>query len=557
LSWYGIVALRQRLAASALALLLALGAVGPAPAVVGLLAGFLPGTAEARAGGGGSSRSSGGYSRPSARTPSFSVPRAAPRAPSTSGGYSRPGTSAPAPRRPSVAEPSANDRAISRQSADDAFRRYQSQEAQRRAPPAAAAPSAPPAAPQSRPGGGGGWRGWGGWGAGGGGRPSWYADRGWTAPAWAYGGRRSFGVWDGLFLWFLFDTLTRPGHADWFHNHQDDPGYRQWRQEAERLAAENADIRQKLDTLDRQLAEKRDQPRDPGYLPADAAPEIALAPEADARTPSTSAPAPGAQGGGVGLPMILIVVAGGAIFLYVMRRRRRAAGANARTPPGGQMNPLRTAANIIRHKLSGEGYTPTTRFRVGMTLTLDPTPFILAQDTTKVPVPHADGGDHLVSVAAVGILDGEGVQLTRLYLDERNFFQLHLDQGGTPDECRYFGRIDEVTPADEAEWAFWLDEREGMIGWPEFQTKDGKVYARVWSPGGGRVPPRVFSETVTTEAGTQTLRRQAMLYAAPTGAAPPAPQSEYILISAVDAGGQAWVDVAAGIDVSPAALSLS
>jgi hypothetical protein len=220
------------------------------------------------------------------------------------------------------------------------------------------------------------------------------------------------------------------------------------------------------------------------------------------------------------------------------------------------MEPLRTAAGIIKHKLSGEGYTPS-RFRVGMTLTLDPTPFILAQGATKVPVPQAGGGDLLVSVAAVGRIDAGGVELTRLYLDERSFFQLHSDAAGTPDECRFFGRIDEVTPADPGEWAFWLDEREGMIGWSEFQTKDGKVYQRAWSPGAGRIAPRSMTETVTTGDGSQTLQRQAMLYALSAGAAPPAPETEYILVSAVDSGGQAWVEIAAGIDVNPAALSLA
>ena len=48
-----------------------------------------------------------------------------------------------------------------------------------------------------------------------------------------------------------------------------------------------------------------------------------------------------------------------------------------------------------------------------------------------------------------------------------------------------------------------------------------------------------------------------MLYAAPTGAAAPAPQTEYVLVAAVEAGGQAWVEVHAGIDVNPAALSLA
>jgi len=116
-----------------------------------------------------------------------------------------------------------------------------------------------------------------------GGRPSrgygygtgWFGDRGWAVPDYAYRTRRSFGLWDGLFLWFLLDNLTRPGYADFFHHHQNDPGYQQWRAEAERLAAENAEIRQQLDTLDRQVAQRQGQPRDPDYLPADTPPEVA------------------------------------------------------------------------------------------------------------------------------------------------------------------------------------------------------------------------------------------------------------------------------------------
>jgi hypothetical protein len=48
-----------------------------------------------------------------------------------------------------------------------------------------------------------------------------------------------------------------------------------------------------------------------------------------------------------------------------------------------------------------------------------------------------------------------------------------------------------------------------------------------------------------------------MLYAASTGAASPAPGTEYILVSVVEEAGQAWVEIAAGIDVSPGLLDLS
>jgi hypothetical protein len=48
-----------------------------------------------------------------------------------------------------------------------------------------------------------------------------------------------------------------------------------------------------------------------------------------------------------------------------------------------------------------------------------------------------------------------------------------------------------------------------------------------------------------------------MLYAAPTGAAAPAPATEYILVAAVEAEGRAWVEIRAGIDINPATLSLA
>ena len=69
--------------------------------------------------------------------------------------------------------------------------------------------------------------------------------------------------------------------------------------------------------------------------------------------------------------------------------------------------------------------------------------------------------------------------------------------------------------------------------------------------------PRPLEETIESVGGTRTVRSQGMLYAAPTGAAEPAPPTEYILVSAVEAESQAWVEVSAGIDVNPATLSLA
>lgn len=68
--------------------------------------------------------------------------------------------------------------------------------------------------------------------------------------------------------------------------------------------------------------------------------------------------------------------------------------------------------------------------------------------------------------------------------------------------------------------------------------------------------PVQFEESVQTLGGVARRRMRAMLYAAPTHGEPPRPQTEYILVAAVETDGQAWVEIWAGIDINPAALSL-
>jgi hypothetical protein len=95
-----------------------------------------------------------------------------------------------------------------------------------------------------------------------------------------------------------------------------------------------------------------------------------------------------------------------------------------------------------------------------------------------------------------------------------------------------------------------------MIGWPQFQTKDGKTYGRVWAPGDGRIRPYQQTETIQDLQGTSQRKLLSMLYGVRTGAGPPAPDTEYILVVAVDDNGKAWIEVHAGIDINPATLSL-
>lgn len=336
---------------------------------------------------------------------------------------------------------------------------------------------------------------------------------GWGGGAPGFGGSGPrFGAWDAVLAWSLLNSLSRPGTAAYFQDNRNTPAYEQWRTEVDRAAARDPAVAQKLAELDTLMAQSKAQPE------------------------SSRAEPPDSPGAGV---MFIVVFLGtaGLVGLWWLRRRATVVSGAApmAAPPG----------------LTGSA---ASRFRVGMTIPVDPAPFLLAAGTTKVKPPEAGG---MISVEALGLVGDGAVSLHRLYLPRRAaFFLLHLGPDGSPDECRYFSLLDQITPSSREEWGFWLDPVQGMIGWPQFQTKDGKLYDRVWASGSGRMPPRQQVETVQDLGGMTQRKIQAMLYGAATGAAPPAPGIEYVLVCAIEQGDEAWVEVHAGIDINPAALTL-
>ncbi len=441
----------------------------------------------------GWARSGNGYSLPSSPSPSTG------RRPSVgSGGYSAPTGSYSRPA-PYSAPQSGGDQAVSRSQSGSALQNYRAQQAPKPDPQ-----PAPATAAQPSPG---------------------YGSQGY-APSYAPSYSQSYGSGGGFvqgaLLGVLLQSLNQPGRDRYFYDHQDDPAYRQWRAQAEQQAQTDAGMRQRLVELDQKVAELQGQPRNPAAPPpADAAAQVQK------------------KSGSV---IWIVVFVGIALLVLLFVWRRRMAGHETAVP--------------VPASLSGSA---ATRFRVGMTLPMDPSPFILAQASTKIRPPE---GGAMASVAAVGVLEDGSMALNRLYLpNNQGFFQLHLGADGRPDECRWFSQLDEVTPASNEEWAAWLDPAQGMIGYPQFQTKDGRLYDRIWAPGESRIEPRSMTETIETldaagKRATSNHKVMAMLYAGPTGAASPAPQAEYILVAAIDAGDRAWVEIHAGIDIRPDTITL-
>lgn len=97
----------------------------------------------------------------------------------------------------------------------------------------------------------------------------------------------SYGVFDTMFMFWMMDNMQRNAEARAMaHNYQNDPGYRQWRADAEKQAATNAELKEKLAKMDSELATMKSQPVNPNYVPKDIPSEAIVAPQAMmAKTP--------------------------------------------------------------------------------------------------------------------------------------------------------------------------------------------------------------------------------------------------------------------------------
>jgi hypothetical protein len=168
--------------------------------------------------------------------------------------------------------------------------------------------------------------------------------------------------------------------------------------------------------------------------------------------PATSRPVSSSPGGSD--DVIIVVFLGSAVLVGLWLLRRRAAGVAGAGPMGTARGP--SSGPAPPPGLSGSA---ASRFRVGMTIPVDPSPFLLAAGVTKVKPPEASG---MISVEALGLITDGGVSLHRLYVPGRQaFFMLHLGTDGAPDESRYFTLLDQITPASRDEWGFWLDQARG------------------------------------------------------------------------------------------------
>lgn len=111
-------------------------------------------------------------------------------------------------------------------------------------------------------------------------RTAFYDAYGWQPAVYVYGFAPRYGLWDATFLAFALDHIAEDQYAMMFYNHRNDAEMQQWMQDSDRLAAENDDLRAKVENMKLQMTKLDGQgvAVDPSYVPPDAQ-DVALSPE--------------------------------------------------------------------------------------------------------------------------------------------------------------------------------------------------------------------------------------------------------------------------------------
>jgi TRAP transporter TAXI family solute receptor len=121
-------------------------------------------------------------------------------------------------------------------------------------------------------------------------RDSYYRNQGYTPPAAAFGSAPRFGMFDTLFLFWMLNHASNRNVAATAYHHSEDPGFKQWREEVERTAKTDPEMKAKLAEMDKQIKALQGTPKDPGYLPAGVPTDVALAADVLASKKPETAP---------------------------------------------------------------------------------------------------------------------------------------------------------------------------------------------------------------------------------------------------------------------------
>lgn len=214
-----------------------------------------------------------------------------------------------------------------------------------------------------------------------------------------------------------------------------------------------------------------------------------------------------------------------------------------------------TLADWLRAGLDGFG--DRADGLIGLKLLIDPSAFILGEGHLRVDAPDPAG----VMIAGVGRLAQSGRHSYRLYpaahLAAPGTHFLDIAETPQGPAVRWFTAVLTEGLSGTAALADWALPPSGRLGGASVTTPAGDTYQRVAPPGSGWAMPPTRYERVESGGPTESRRRSGHLFVRETGATAPAPAREFLRAEKVDCRASAWVVLAAGIGLDPAAVSIS
>ncbi len=102
----------------------------------------------------------------------------------------------------------------------------------------------------------------------------------WSTPGYVYRMYPRYGLWDAVFLAFALDHIAEEQYALMLYHHQHDAEIQQWMDDTDRLAADNDELRAKMENMKLEMArlEQGGVEVDASYVPPEAE-DVALSPE--------------------------------------------------------------------------------------------------------------------------------------------------------------------------------------------------------------------------------------------------------------------------------------
>mgnify|MGYP001351119751 CR=1 FL=1 len=269
------------------------------------------------------------------------------------------------------------------------------------------------------------------------------------------------------------------------------------------------------------------------------------------------------SGGGIifFLFMVLLAVAVVAWLIWNSKEKEKKNSRNRGNGSGSLMS------GRVQNNAETNVETAGTRvIALGSSVVLPTLPFMNAPNATDDEKLHFEPGEKgQQSVMAVGSKKGLDINSTpdemEIYVSPDGSREDFIVLEPKEKEARFFSWIDTVSPGSRAEWDEWLNDENGIMGLPSFQTKDGTEWSRVLMSGNPhRLSPTECWNSVVSQEGETDYSYHSMLYVRDTGWSAPYSDKEYLLVRIElwkeDGNTDAAIKLYAGVDVPWSSLGL-